>query len=40
MWMRGYATHRKDKIDVSTWLEYGDSARGSKHYQDVKRRAK
>ena len=37
-WMRGYATHRKDKLDVTTWLKYGDDVRSSKYYKALRAR--
>ncbi len=37
-WMRGYSTHRKDKLSVDKWLEYGDTARVSAYYKSLKAR--
>ena len=34
-WMRGYATHRKDKLSIETWLQYGDEVRSSRYYKKL-----
>ena len=35
-WMRGYATHRKDKLSADKWLEYGDTVRPSKYLKQLR----